>query len=174
MCIYVCDVEIILLYHLNSTAGSRVDGAAATEALVRMIGRLPGAAAIATFDGAASFLQTAVILIPLGLVLKIGLVSQGKTWLKEGSKLGIEWGQVSALYAFGEKLTEKVRAVEDRWNSYIGSGICSAFMRYKEGRLSMAQGFIAGVALMYTLDRLLPRLTAVPPINETTLATQRR
>lgn len=141
---------------------------------MHMIGRLPGAAVVASVDGAVSFLQTAAFLIPVGLVMKVGLFREGKVWLTEGSKMGIEWGQVSALYAFGEKFTERVRAVEDRWNSYIGSGICSAFMRCKEGRLGMAQGFIAGVALMYTLDRLLPRPPMVPPVDSAALASQRR
>jgi hypothetical protein len=60
--------------------------------------------------------------------------------LKEGLKVGVEWSRISALFQGSEVLISKLRDKQDRWNSYIGSGILSAALRYQEGPIATLQG----------------------------------
>ncbi len=129
---------------------------------VAMLKRVPSSVVNSVIDGIIAFLQTAVIIVPLGLLLKIGMIKNSKQWIVEGSKMGIEWGTFSALFTSGEVFCAGIRGVEDRWNTYIGSGLCSCFTRAAEGPFAMAQGFIGGVALMYVLDQLLPQIQQPP------------
>ena len=133
-----------------------------------MVKRVPSSVLNSAIDGLIAFLQTAVIIVPLGLLLKIGMIKNSKQWIVEGSKMGIEWGTFSALFTSGEVLCAGLRGVEDRWNTYVGSGLCSCLTRAAEGPFAMAQGFVGGVALMYVLDQLLPQIQQ-PPL-ETQLA----
>jgi hypothetical protein len=129
---------------------------------VAMLKRVPNSVVNSVIDGIIAFLQTAVIIVPLGLLLKIGMIRNSKQWIVEGSKMGIEWGTFSALFTSGEVFCAGIRGVEDRWNTYVGSGLCSCFTRAAEGPFAMAQGFIGGMALMYVLDQLLPQLQQPP------------
>lgn len=132
------------------------------KSALAMVKRVPNSVLNSVVDGAIAFLQTAVIIVPLGLLLKIGMIKNSKQWIVEGSKMGIEWGTFSALFTSGEVLCAGLRGVEDRWNTYLGSGLCSCFTRVAEGPFGMAQGFIGGVALMYVLDQLLPQIQQPP------------
>ena len=129
---------------------------------VAMLKRVPNSVVNSVIDGIIAFLQTAVIIVPLGLLLKIGMIKKSKQWIVEGSKMGIEWGTFSALFTSGEVFCAGIRGVEDRWNTYVGSGLCSCFTRAAEGPFAMAQGFIGGMALMYVLDQLLPQIQQPP------------
>jgi hypothetical protein len=129
---------------------------------VAMLKRVPNSVVNSVIDGIIAFLQTAVIIVPLGLLLKIGMIKNSKQWIVEGSKMGIEWGTFSALFTSGEVFCAGIRGVEDRWNTYVGSGLCSCFTRAAEGPFAMAQGFIGGMALMYVLDQLLPQIQQPP------------
>ena len=61
--------------------------------------RLPSAMCSSLMSSAGAFFQTASVLIPIGLILKLGIArSNPRQWLIDGSKMGIEWGSFSALY----------------------------------------------------------------------------
>lgn len=130
-----------------------------------MIPRLPAAVSSTLVTSGLAFIQTAAFLIPIGLLMKIGMIKDVKGWLLEGSKMGMEWGAFSALFTGGEELCLKLRNKNDRWNSYIASGFCSGYMKMPEGYLGVAQGFVSGVAVMYTIDQLFQYTQNSAPRN---------
>jgi hypothetical protein len=95
-------------------------------------------------------------MVPAGLIWKLNELrtSGWRQWALEALKMGTEWGQFSALYAGGEKFVAGVRAHDDKLNSYVACGICSATSRAKEGLPAMAQGFVTGFAFVYVLELL--------------------
>ena len=102
-------------------------------------------------------------------MLKFGMLKQGlKVWIKDGSKLGIEWGTLSAIFSGSESFFANIRQKQDRWNSYIGSGMASACMRLSEGPKGIVMNFCIGFAFMYVIDMLVP--SDVPTSVEQTAA----
>ena len=102
-------------------------------------------------------------------MLKFGMLKQGlKVWIKDGSKLGIEWGTLSAIFSGSESFCANIRQKNDRWNSYIGSGMASACMRFNEGPKGILMNFCIGFAFMYVIDMLVP--SDVPTSVEQTAA----
>jgi hypothetical protein len=71
------------------------------KGLVGVIKRLPVAIQETFESSLKAFLSTAVILLPIGLIWNIAKwrTLGFKPWIVEGSKLGIEWGRISAVYA---------------------------------------------------------------------------
>lgn len=103
------------------------------------------------------------------MLLKFGLLKQGlKLWIKEGSKLGLEWGTLSGVFSGTENFIANVRQKKDRWNSYIGSGMASACMRAGEGPKGIIMNFCIGFAFMYIIDMIVP--ATVPTSIEQTAA----
>ena len=102
-------------------------------------------------------------------MLKFGMLKQGlKVWIQNGSKLGIEWGTLSAIFSGSESFCANIRQKHDRWNSYIGSGMASACMRLNEGPKGIFMNFCVGFAFMYVIDMLVP--SDVPTSVEQTAA----
>lgn len=136
---------------------------------IKIVSRLPRSLYIGTYVGIESFIQTAVVMLPIGCILKFGLLKQGlKVWFENGSQLGIEWGTLSAVFSGTESFFANIRQKQDRWNSYIGSGVASASMRLNEGPSSVIKNFAIGFAFMYFIDMLVP--SEVPTSIEQTAA----
>lgn len=123
--------------------------------MLQRVQRLPLAVLKIT---ATSFFSTAQVMVPIGCVLQIRtLFREGpKKWIVSGSKMGLDWGVISGTFAGGEVLFAVLRGKQDRWNTYLGSGLASAAMGAKDGPLGMAQGFVAGFCFVYAIDRFLP------------------
>eukprot|EP01031_Cornospumella_fuschlensis_P035292 gene35292-42760_t len=116
--------------------------------------RTPGAVKASTIAAGNSFLQSLVMLVPIGLLLNVQVLPLGwKVWLQKGGAVGLDWSKIGAIYVGGEVLSEKLRNVSDRVNVYIGSGLSTAALRVGEGPGGMLQGFVAGYAFMYVLDK---------------------
>ena len=126
----------------------------------KMLRRAPALPVALLKSGGVSFLQTAGVMIPLGLVINVKLLFKvgAKAWLKQGSKLGMDWASISGLFAGGETFFATLRGSEDRWNVYLGSGLASAVMGgAKEGwPMGAVQGFAAGFFFMLAVDQFLP------------------
>lgn len=132
-----------------------VASAGAEESLAKRVIRMPKEVVITT---AKSFISTAQVMVPIGCMLQIRtLFKDGpKLWVKTGSKMGVEWGVISGAFAGGEAFFAVLRGKQDRWNTYFGSGLASAIMGAKDGPLGVVQGFCAGFAFIYAIDRFLP------------------
>eukprot|EP01039_Chlorochromonas_danica_P007760 gene7760-8571_t len=119
-----------------------------------MAGRLPMALRESLVTSSSSFLQSAVMLIPIGLLLNVQLIrSNVVEWLRKGAAVGVEWSKIGAVFVGGEILCQKLRACDDRLNVYVGSGLSSAVLRIEEGPFGMLQGFLVGYAFMYVIDK---------------------
>ena len=70
-----------------------------------VIKRLPVTVLDTSLISTKSFLETAAMVIPGGLIWKIGdLRTLGwKVWLMGAVKMGTEWGSISALFSVGIK-----------------------------------------------------------------------
>lgn len=92
--------------------------------------RIPSALKTSLWMSSKSFLQSALMMIPIGLILNIQLI-RGNTaeWLRKGATVGVEWAKIGAFFVAGESLCEKLRAKNDRLNAYLGSGLSSAILR---------------------------------------------
>ena len=108
----------------------------------------------ATKAGCNAFLSTGIVMIPVGMVLNVGKGGGLKGMFQKGYSMGLEWGRISALFSAGDIFCAKFRNIDDKWNSFIGSGIGSAALRAQEGPLGIAQGFVVGFGFMYMFDRL--------------------
>jgi hypothetical protein len=97
-----------------------------------------------------------MVMVPAGLIWKLGVfkASGFSPWLTEGLKMGTEWGAFSASYSGADAFFANIRGVDDKYNSYIACGVCSAASRFKEGFPAMAQGFATGFAFVYVLEQL--------------------
>lgn len=81
--------------------------------------RIPAALGSTIHTLCLVFLQSAVFMIPVGLVVKIGSRPTIPTnfkgniqhWLSEGTQVGMEWARISALFSGGEVFCEKLRLV---------------------------------------------------------------
>ena len=129
--------------------------------------RIPLAVADALKASCNAFVSTAVIMIPIGLVLKIALLKTGwKTWITDGSQMGCEWARTSALYVCGESFALKLRGLDDKWNTVFGSGFCGGILRADEGPLGMLQGFAIGAVFMLIINEVqLPGTNQVSNAN---------
>jgi hypothetical protein len=123
---------------------------------VDVVKRLPVAVLDAGVTALSAFFSTAAVMIPAGLIWKFSaLRSNGaKAWGLEALKMGVEWGSFSASYSGGEQFFARIRGLDDKINSYIACGICSAISRVKEGYPAMTQGFVTGFAFVYVLEQL--------------------
>lgn len=139
----------------NSKATTTTEEATTPLIFLQRVQRLPLAVLKIT---ASSFLSTAQVMVPIGCLLQIRtLFREGpKTWIVSGSKMGLDWGVISGTFAGGEVLFAVLRGKQDRWNTYLGSGLASAAMGAKDGPLGIAQGFVAGFCFVYAIDRFLP------------------
>lgn len=64
-----------------------------------MAGRLPMALRESVFTSSSSFLQSAVMLIPIGLLLNVQLLrSNVVEWLRKGAAVGVEWSKIGAVF----------------------------------------------------------------------------
>lgn len=90
-----------------------------------------------------------------GLLLNVNMIKDPKVWMKKGVYTGLDWAAIGAYFVAGETFCAKIRNVDDRLNSYIGSGVSAAMLRMKEGPYGIAQGFIVGYAFMYVIDRMV-------------------
>lgn len=54
----------------------------------------------------------------------------------------------------GEVLCRSLRDVDDDFNTYIGSGLAAALLRYEDGPLGMLQGFAIGYGFMFAIERV--------------------
>lgn len=135
---------------------------------LEMVKRIPRVPMALVKEAGSSFLTTAQVMVPVGLIINIrSLFSlKWKTWLTLSGKLGVEWATISGLFAGGESLFKTLRGKEDRWNVYLGSGLASAVMRAKEGPIGSIQGFAAGFAFVYAIDQFLPEenMPSVPGV----------
>jgi len=136
---------------------------------LEMVKRIPRVPMALVKEAGSSFLSTAQVMIPVGLIINIrSLFSlKWKTWLTLSGKLGVEWATISGLFAGGESLFKTLRGKEDRWNVYLGSGLASAVMGAKEGPIGSIQGFAAGFAFVYAIDQFLPEenMPSVPGVT---------
>ncbi|RYG96564.1 hypothetical protein EON65_54205, partial [archaeon] len=122
--------------------------------LTTVLKRTPNALKASTMSAGSSFLQSIVMLVPIGLLLNVQVLPLGwKAWVQKGGAVGLDWSKIGAIYVGGEVLSEKLRNVSDRVNVYIGSGLSTAALRINEGPAGMLQGFVAGYAFMYVLDK---------------------
>jgi hypothetical protein len=123
---------------------------------VDVVKRFPVAVLDAGVSALSAFFSTAAVMIPGGLVWKFAVLrSNGvKAWGLEALKMGVEWGSFSASYSGGEQFFARIRGLDDKINSYIACGICSAISRVKEGYPAMTQGFVTGFAFVYVLEQL--------------------
>ena len=127
--------------------------------LKAMLQRLPYAPFEVAKSGGMSFVQTAAVMVPVGMLVNIkALFKTGaKTWFKRGSTMGLDWAVISAVFQGGETFFATLRGKEDRWNVYFGSGLASAVMGAKDGPAGVMQGFFTGFAFMYAVDQFLPQ-----------------
>ena len=79
--------------------------------------RFPSAVGSTVKTLCLTFIQSALFMVPVGLIIKIGSRPEVRTttmnrvqhWLGEGMKVGVEWSRISALFAAGEEFCEKLR-----------------------------------------------------------------
>jgi len=127
--------------------------------LKAILRRLPHTPLEVAKSGGVSFMQTAAVMVPVGMLINIkALFKTGvKTWFKKGSSMGLDWAVISAVFQGGETFFATLRGKDDRWNVYFGSGLASAFMGTKDGPAGVMQGFFTGFAFMYAVDQFLPQ-----------------
>jgi len=141
---------------------------------IAMVKRLPQVPMGLIKAGGGSFVQTAAVMIPVGLIINGKSLFKGriKAWLMGGGRLGVDWACISGLFSSGETLVATLRAKDDKWNVYLGSGLASAAMGAKEGPIGAAQGFAAGFAFMFAVDQFLPEENMPSVPMSTQLATR--
>lgn len=145
------DVKAIFL-------SNRLDISQVGQEVISMVKRLPSVPLALAKTGGLSFIQTGAVMIPLSMVLKINTLFKSgfKVWIKTGSKMGIDWAVFSGVFAGGVSFFATVRDKDDRWNTYLGSGLASAMTRIKDGPMGVCQGFAQGFAFLYAIDQFLP------------------
>ena len=121
---------------------------------IRVIQRLPTAALASGTAAFIAFISTLCMITPVGLLMNIKQITTPKIWLNSAFGMGKNWSKVSMIFSGGEVFIEKIRMKTDRQNSYIGSGLGSAFLATAEGPVAMMNGFLVGYAFMYMFDRM--------------------
>lgn len=131
--------------------------------------RLPFALKQTAIESTRSFVTTFPRIVPIGLILNSNKLPHYKAWIKAGAATGYEWSKMSAVYVGGETFTKFLRGKEDRYNSYIGSGLSSAILARHEGPFKMIQSFAMGYSFMYVIDSIIGRspvsLMTIPSID---------
>lgn len=121
------------------------------------VNRIPNAILTAILKSLGSFVNTSALMIPIGLIINIMEIRSGPSaWLRKGAMMGVEWASISAIFAGSEEFLLKARNIDDRFNSYLSSGIVSSVLRYKEGMLEMGKGFMIGFSILYFMDQFVP------------------
>lgn len=67
--------------------------------LPQMPKRLPSSIFALFKEGSRNYIQTAIVLIPVGLIFNINSIKDVKLWLKKGSGVALEWAKISAYFA---------------------------------------------------------------------------
>ena len=135
---------------------NKVQEETAASVLVKVLKRIPQATLSTAEVSFESFLSTALIVMPVGLLMNLGTRPFSVPVVaKNVVKVAVEWASISAGFVGGEEFVRRMRDVDDKWNMCFGSAIASSFLRVKEGPVAMAQGFVLGFAFVYTLDRLM-------------------
>lgn len=142
---------------------------------LKILERMPRAIGITTQVAIQSFLSTAGSTLPLTIIMGLGSYKEGiKVVLKKGAVMSCEWGQISAIFTGAEYFLATIRDKDDRWNAYIGSGIGTASLGYKEGLPGMVKGFIGGVAFLYMFDVVIASSHIVNALSNATCILLRR
>lgn len=118
--------------------------------------RLPLVPVASVMAGLEGFLQTGMIMLPIGMIMngKVLFKEGLKPWCVKGSKLSLDWGKVSALFAGGDKFFVALRGKEDEWNTILGSGLASGLLRVNEGPAAMLQGAMLGAGFVMAFSML--------------------
>ena len=114
------------LSHTPTIMASAVTTKEETKKPPFVLFRIPSAFGSTIHTLCMVFLQSAMFMVPVGLIVKVGSRPQIPTnfqgnvkhWLSEGVKVGFEWARISALFSGGEVFCEKLRLVctwSDRW-----------------------------------------------------------
>ena len=121
-----------------------------------LFGRLPLVPIPTAMAGIEGFLQTGAIMLPIGMIMngKVLFKEGLKPWFVKGSKLSLDWGKVSGLFAGGDKFFLALRGKEDEWNTILGSGLASGLLRVNEGPAAMFQGALLGAGFVMAFSML--------------------
>ena len=121
-----------------------------------LFGRLYLVPPLSMMAGVEGFLQTASIMLPIGMIMngKVLFKEGLKPWFVKGSKLCLDWGKVSGLFAGGDRLFVALRGKEDEWNTILGSGLASGLLRVNEGPAAMLQGALLGAGFIMAFSLL--------------------
>eukprot|EP01041_Mallomonas_annulata_P011919 gene11919-24967_t len=155
------------LYHGSSKAElklkKKIDSNVETNSILhKIVHRTTKALGRCILASCQTYISTAILMTPVGLVMNFPPKAGFKTWMSKGTGLADNWARISTLYAGAEILLEGLRAKEDRLNSYIASGLTSAFVQRQEGPMGALKGFVFGYGIVYLMDLYKDRLLPPP------------
>jgi hypothetical protein len=97
-----------------------------------MLNRFPAAVFSTLGLSCSSFVSTFFSMVPLAIIFHAVTGKEGiKVAMRKGIDMGSNWGQISAVFAGAEHFLTNITGSSSRWNTYVGSGIGTAYLNMK-------------------------------------------